>query len=452
MSQASGLRRKIWVAFILQAAAISFAAVLGVYGASAVLKHLLIQRALTEEAAHFWKRLDVNPQAAVPNTFNMTGHIIVPGQGIQSVPEELRALGEGYHSLPRAEGGALVLVQDRGGKRLILQFKQEQVDALAFWFGVVPLALVLVVVYIIAWTTYRASRRAVSPVIWLASLVQRWDPKHPEIDALKPENLPIDVEGETLVLASSLRDFATRIEELVARERNFTRDASHELRTPVAVVRMATEMMAADEVCSPRQTKAINRILGAVRDMETLIEAFLILARDGDTGLPPEVLLASEVVEEELEKARPLVGNKPVSLSLDLQADFQLQASRRVVSVLLSNLIRNACYYTDAGHVVVRITTDEIIVEDSGIGMTAEQLSRVFEPFWRADIGRQDGQGIGLSIVQRLSQRFGWPVRLESVAGRGTRAHVHFPQAVAIMPQPLPAPHAAGPRNTQPIG
>lgn len=429
MSQASGLRRKIWVAFILQAAAISFAAVLGVYGASAVLKHLLIQRALTEEAAHFWKRLDVNPNAAVPNTFNMTGHIIVPGRSLADVPEELLTLSEGYHSLPRSQGGALVLVQDRNGKRLILQFKQEQVDALAFWFGVVPLALVLVVVYVIAWTTYRASRRAVSPVIWLASLVQRWDPKHPQADALRPENLPVDVEGETLVLASSLRDFATRIEELVVRERHFTRDASHELRTPIAVVRMASEMMAADEDCSPRQRKALNRILGAVRDMETLIEAFLILARDGDTGLPPETLLASEVVEEELDKARPLVGNKPVVLSMDLQADFRLEAPRRVVSVLLSNLIRNACYYTDAGHVTVRIVGDEIIVEDSGIGMTPEQLARVFEPFWRADIARQDGQGVGLSIVQRLSQRFGWPVRMESTAGQGTRARVHFPQA-----------------------
>ena len=140
-------------------------------------------------------------------------------------------------------------------------------------------------------------------------------------------------------------------------------------------------------------------------------------------------MLASEVVEEELEKARPLVGNKPVTLNFDLRADFRVEAPRRVVSVLLSNLIRNACYYTDAGHVTVRVDRDEIVVEDSGIGMTPDQLARVFEPFWRADIGRKDGQGVGLSIVQRLSQRFGWPVRLESTAGMGTRAHVHFPNA-----------------------
>ena len=429
MSDASGLRRKIWIAFILQAAAISFAAVLGVYGASAVLKHLLIQRALTEEASHFWLRSEANPAAAVPDTFNMTGFVLEADGDRDALPAPLRSLPVGFHSLPRAQGGALVLVEQREGRTLYLLFKQEQVDALAFWFGVVPLALVLVVVYVIAWSTYRASRRAVSPVIWLASQVQRWDPKNPEVSSLKPENLPVDVEGETLVLASSLHDFGSRIEELVQRERNFTRDASHELRTPLAVIRMATEMMQADSVCSPRQQKALNRIQGAVRDMETLIEAFLILARDGDTGLPPEPLQASEMVAEAIEQARPLVANKPVRLEVDVEADFQLIAPRRVVSVMLNNLLRNACHYTDRGSVRVVARFGEIRIEDTGIGMSADQLAKVFEPFWRADISRQDGQGIGLSIVQRLSRRFGWPVHLESQPGQGTQASIRFPEA-----------------------
>lgn len=429
MSDTTGLRRKIWVAFILQAAAISFAAVLGVYGASAVLKHLLIQRALTEEASHFWKRSLANADASVPDTFNMTGFLVDDRHPASDVPSAVRALPPGYHSLARSDGGALVLVQEHHGRTLYLLFKQEQVNALAFWFGVVPLALVLVVVYVIAWTTYRASRRAVSPVIWLAAQVQRWDPKHPEVSVLKPENLPIDVVGETLVLASSLHEYGVRIEELVIRERNFTRDASHELRTPLAVIRMASEMMATDPLCSPRQEKSLNRIQSAVRDMETLIEAFLILARDGDTGLPPERLLASDVVEDEIEKARPLVGNKPIILDMEIVTDFQLLAPRRVVSVLISNLIRNACYYTDAGHVRVRISFGEISIADTGIGMSAEQLERMYEPFWRGDMARNEGQGIGLSIVQRLSQRFGWPVRLESESGKGTTATVSFPQA-----------------------
>ena len=428
MPHRKGLRRKIWTAFILQAAAISFAAVLGVYGASAVLKHVLIQQALQEEAAHYWQRMQANPGAEVPDTYNMTGYLLPAGADAARVPETIRSLAPGFHALPRAQGGSLVLVdQDRNGHRLYLLFKQEQVDSLAFWFGMAPLAIVLVVIYVIAWTTYRASRRAVSPVIWLASQVQRWDPKQPEPALLSPENLPTDVEGETLVLAQSLHEFASRIENFVQRERDFTRDASHELRTPLTVIRVAGDMMEGDENLTPMSRRALKRIQGAGRDMEALIEAFLILAREGDTGLPDDDFAVSSVVEEEVEKARVLVATKPVELRLVKEDDFHLHAPARVLSVLLSNLLRNACHYTDEGSVTVYLRRGSIAVADTGVGMTPDELARVFEPFYRGGDRKKDGQGIGLSIVQRLSQRYGWPVRLESEAGKGTVATISFP-------------------------
>ncbi len=428
MSERSGLRRKIWVAFILQATAISFAAVLGVYGASAVLKHVLIQQALQEEAAHFWGRREDDPAATVPDTYNMNGYLVSAGD-LSAVPEPLQPLPVGFHSLPRTQGGSLVMVEDRGGMRLYLLFKQEQVDSLAFWFGMAPLALVLAVVYIIAWTTYRTSKRAVSPVIWLANQVRHWDPKHPDATALKPENLPVDVEGETLTLASSLHDFASRIGSFVEREHNFTRDASHELRTPLTVIRVAGDMMDGDESLSPMARRSLKRIQGAGRDMEALIEAFLILAREGDTGLPDDDFSVGTIACEELEKSRPLLAGKPVELELHREADVQLHAPARVFSVMLGNLLRNACHYTEQGKVVVTVRRDSVQVADSGVGMSPDELARVFEPFYRAGDGRKDGQGIGLSIVRRLSERYGWPVRLESETGKGTTATISFPSA-----------------------
>jgi signal transduction histidine kinase len=428
-SQRTGLRRKIWVAFILQAAAISFAAVLGVYGASAVLKHVLIQRALQEEAGHYWQRLQRDAGSQVPDTYNMTGFLVPAGGSKDILPAPLKTLPVGFHALPRSQGGSLVLVEkDGNGHMLYLLFKQEQVDSLAFWFGMAPLAIVLVVIYVIAWSTYRASKRAVSPVIWLAGQVQRWDPKNPESSALRPENLPVDVEGETLVLASSLHDFASRIESFVERERDFTRDASHELRTPLTVIRVAGDMMAGDEGLSPMSRRALNRIQGAGRDMEALIEAFLILAREGDTGLPDDDFAVSEIVAEEVDKARLQLSGKPVQLELVLESDFGLHAPARVLSVMLGNLLRNACHYTDQGSVTVTVRRGAISVTDTGVGMNAEELARVFEPFVRVGDRKKDGQGIGLSIVQRLSRRYGWPVRLESTPGRGTTATIRFPQ------------------------
>jgi signal transduction histidine kinase len=424
-----GLRRKIWIAFIVQVAAISFATVLGVYGASAVLKHLLIQRALTDEAAHFWQRLASDPQAQAPDTFNMMGYLLAPDITDDALPKSLRGLHPGYHSLPRAQGGSLVLVDRKPAGTLVLVFKQEQVDALAFWFGVVPLILVLLLIYLVAWATYRVSRRAVSPVIWLANVVERWDPKRPDADALNPQNLPLDVEGETLVLAKSLHGFASRIERFVEREGNFTRDASHELRTPMTVIRMACDLLLADGSLDAHAQRSVQRIQAATRDMLALVEAFLILAREGDTGLPDEDFMVNDIVRDEVEKARPLLLDKPVQLQIDEQAAFGLHAPPRVLSVLLGNLLRNACLYTESGSITVRIVAAELQVIDTGVGIRADELARVFDPFYRAQQGQRDGHGIGLSIVRRLSERFGWPVSLESEPGKGTVARIRFPDS-----------------------
>ena len=428
MTERAGLRRKLRVAF-MQAAAISLAAVIGVFAASAVLKNVLIQQALQQEAAHYWKRLERDPAAAAPDTFNMTGYLFAPREEASRLPAKLQGLGPGYHALPRAQGGSLVLVEERNGRRMLLLFKQEQVDSLAFWFGVAPLALVLAAIYLTAWLTYRSSRRVVSPVIWLARQVEAFDPLRPDASALDPRKLPEDVEGETLTLATALHEFATRIGHFVEREHNFTRDASHELRTPLTVIRVAGDMMAGDETLSPMARRSLKRIQAAGRDMEALIEAFLILAREEDTGLPDDDFAVGDILDEEVERTRVMLGAKPVTITLVKNEDFHLMAPPRVVSVLVANLLRNASQYTDEGSITVTLDRGRVTIADTGVGMGPEALSHAFEPYWDAD-GRKPGQGLGLSIVRRLSHRFGWHVALDSTPGRGTTATLTFPDHV----------------------
>jgi signal transduction histidine kinase len=364
----------------------------------------------------------------------MRGYLLPTGSeaDTEALPRALRNLAPGYHALPQMEGGALVLVEQGPQGRLFLVFDQEQVQALAFYFGAVPLVFVLVVIYVIAWFTYRVSRRAVSPVIWLAGIVQRWDPKKPDVEMLTPETLPVDVEGEVLVLANALHTFGCQIGQFIERERNFTRDASHELRTPLTVVRMACDLLIADGDLPPHASRSVNRIKGAARDMEALIESFLILAREGDTGLPEEDFLVNEIVRDEVDKLRPLLEGRPVEMVIEEPMAFALHGPSRALAVILANLLRNACLYTERGRITVRIEADRVCVEDTGPGMSAEELARIFEPFFRGGDRKRDGHGIGLTIVRRLSERFGWPVSFDSTPGVGTRACVSFPH-----PQPV---------------
>jgi signal transduction histidine kinase len=425
-----GIRRKLWVVFVLQVVAISFATVLGVYGAATVLEDVLIRRALTGEADFFWQRRAHEPQAPAPQTNNMTGYLVAAGASTQSLPEVLRRLEPGYQRVPGEHGEVLAFVSDGPSGRLYLVFNQEQVGRLAFLFGFMPLILVLIIIYITTWLAYRASRRALSPVVALAKVVRDWDPKEPDLAALSPERLSSDPDGDVETLARALHGFASRIEEFIARERDFTRDASHEMRSPLTVIKVAAEVLQEEEL-SPFGQRTVVRIQRSAQDMEALMEAFLILAREADTGLPEEDFIVNDIVREEVERAQPLVAGRPLTLALDEPGAFALHAPPKVLAVLVGNLIRNACLYTESGEVRTTIGMDFIRIQDSGIGMSEEEVARAFQPFFRGGRSRRGGHGVGLTIVKRLSDRFSWPVEMTSEMGHGTCVTIHFPQARA---------------------
>jgi len=295
------------------------------------------------------------------------------------------------------------------------------------------LILVLIIIYITTWLTYRASRRALSPVIALAKVVRDWDPKQPNLAALDPGTSQ-NHDGDVETLARALHGFASRIEDFVERERNFTRDASHELRSPLTVIKVAAEVLQEEEL-SPFAHRTLARIERSARDMEALMEALLLLARESDTGLPEEEFLANDIAREEVERAQPLVAGRPIDLRIEEEGSFLLNASPRVFAVMVGNLVRNACLYTEYGEVCVSVGNDFVQVQDSGIGMSDEEVAQAFQAYFRGGRSQRGGHGVGLTIVKRLSDRFAWPVEIASELGIGTTVTIRFPLA---QPQPLP--------------
>lgn len=430
---ARGLRGKIGVGFILQAAAITCGAILGVYAAAAIMEDILIRTALREEAQHYLEILARDPGHPEPDTHNMRGYLLRPGSDPAVVPEPLRHLGPGYHTLQRDVGRPLIYVTDTPHGRLYLRFDQEHVGQLALFFGLLPLTLVLLFVYLTSFAAYRLSRRAISPVIWLANEVRRWDPNEPKPDALAPERIPEDLDGETRQLGDSLYGFARRITEFIERERTFTRDASHELRSPLTVIKIAAEVILAEDGLDPYVERNVRRIASAAKDMEALIEAFLLLARDAETGgLPAEWCSVNRVVREEVERAEPLLEGKDVRIELREECELRLYAPPKVLGIVVGNLVRNACAYTERGTVRVQIDAQAVTIEDTGRGMSAEDLERAFQPFFRSKSSPGGGVGVGLTIVRRLSDRYAWPVSLDSAPGRGTKAVIRLPNAERV--------------------
>ncbi|HLM53592.1 MAG TPA: HAMP domain-containing sensor histidine kinase [Pseudoxanthomonas sp.] len=418
-----GLPRKIRIAFIVQAVLASLALLAGALLISAVFKHSMAKTAMQEEAAHYWQLHDASGTQPPPNTYNLRGYLVPRGGSRLVLPENLRDLGPGFHDLE--DDDLLVLVDQKPQGRLYLVFLTTQVERIAFWFGTLPIILILIALYAVSWLTYRASKRLVSPVNWLARQVSQWDPRQPDASNLAADKLPPDVQGEARQLAAALHGLSQRVSAHVARERDFTRDASHELRTPLTVIRVASDMAMAEE-SSPRMIRALQRIQRAGRDMEAVVDAFLILAREADVEPQSEDFDIADILMEEADNARALLIGKQVALEVTCSARPRLHAPPRVMHVVVSNLLRNACSYTDTGRIDVILEQDRVIVRDTGIGMKEEAIARAFEPFYRAESTRPQGIGLGLSIVRRLCERFGWKIDLESQPGVGTTAAVRF--------------------------
>ncbi len=423
--QDSDSRVRAWFgrAFLLQVGLISVAAVVGVFVASALLEGVLIRAALKDEVNHYWKQRDADAAFQLPNTRNLRGYVD------DSAPAELRALPEGYHEWTSDGLEYVVNVTERNGQRLYLVFDRTNVSRLASYYGLVPLAAVLLVLYVSTWLGFRRLRRAVSPMITLARKVRELDDAPSNLEGVAALQVPADADEEVHELTEALLRYSQRLAHFLERERQFTRDASHELRSPLTVIRMATSLLLEDPAIGDIPRRNAVRIQRACHDMEELTNAFLLLARETETGLPTEAVCLNDLIADEVERAKLLAGDKPVTAEVRGAHRLYLDAPEKVLSILLGNLLRNAFAYTDEGQVTVEIGERQVRIRDTGVGIPATQIEEMFRPFVRGEGQRRTGHGVGLTIVRRLSDRFGWPIRIESAPGVGTTVIIDFPGA-----------------------
>lgn len=422
-----GLQHKLIRAFLLQILLISLATLLGVLAAEKILEDLLVRKALEGEAAHFWSLYRQQPDFPRPNTLNLTGYLARDGN-YGEVPEPLQGLKPGYFRAQLNQRKPIVYIEDYKNARLFLVFDEEQVAKLSLYFGVAPLSLVLVLIYLFAWLSYRQARNAISPVIKLARIVENYDFRSQGLLALDLGELRQSTDSDVRKLVKSLDHFTERLELFIEREKNFTRDASHELRTPLAVIKSSLALLQKRQDYQANEHQALILIESTLRAMEGLIDTLLLLARDESSPLPVEDVLINDLLATLVDQVNRAVGNQQVGLEIEQNCLLSITASEKVLSILFTNLIRNAFSYTRQGIVTIVIDEGQVSVSDTGVGIEKQQLQQVFEPFYR---GQNDslGHGLGLTIVKRLCNRFGWKLKIRSKPGEGTSVSVFFPNA-----------------------
>ena len=142
------------------------------------------------------------------------------------------------------------------------------------------------------------------------------------------------------------------------------------------------------------------------------------------------------MLRQGLARCRTIYGAKQLEFRFEAKVELEVDAAPRLPAIVLGNLLRKACAYTDAGEIIIAVDTHRVTIRDSGIGMSEEHLERVFTPYLRVSQARGSGHGIGLSLVKRISDRCGWGVDIASEPERGTRVKVRLPAArIVNLPQ-----------------
>jgi signal transduction histidine kinase len=264
-----------------------------------------------------------------------------------------------------------------------------------------------------------AASRVMSPVSELAQRL-RESGRSSQPEALAT-HFPDDEVGQ---LASALDDYAARLTEVVQRDREFNADVSHELRTPLAVVKGAVELLMSKSDLDEKTQARLLRIQRAEQQCTDLISALLLLSRAERGHGSADV---ARISEQLLDAHRAQLRGKPLELRIEGGRGLLVDAPDAAVSVALGNLIGNAVKYTAHGDVVVRVLANAVEVVDSGPGLTPEDAARLFERGYRGTHAEHSsGGGIGLSIVRRLCDLYGWSVRVVPGRERGVIATLTF--------------------------
>jgi heavy metal sensor kinase len=368
------------------------------------------------DGGRFWSSRDVPPKLAPP-VFD------------QPQPDQVDV--DGFRIAERrvvAQGGAVAFLRC-GCSRQPVEEDLRQSDRIMLWSGLVTLLLAPLGGYALA-------GRATRPIAKIIATTARLQPSRLD------ERLPLRGTGDELdQLSQTINGMLDRIASYIDRNREFVANAAHELRSPLTAIRSTVEV-ALNRTRSPEEyATLLTDVMEECSRLAGLVNRLLLLAEGdaGRLGARDQSVRLDRVVREALDMFEGVAEARGVRLHANPLAAVVVPGDEFHLRQVVRNLIDNAIKFTpDGGQVEVAIAVDgdgrraRLTVRDTGIGIPAADLPRIFERFYRADKartreGRVGGHGLGLSICQSIVTALDGEIRVESTPGQGSTFTVVLP-------------------------
>jgi signal transduction histidine kinase len=282
--------------------------------------------------------------------------------------------------------------------------------------------LILFVLFLVARLIAGRSIKPVTSIIETSSKITK--------DNLKSRITLPNNKDELFILSKTINDLLDRIEDAVEREKQFTSDASHELRTPLAVIKGTLEVLIRKPRENQEYVEKINFCVSEVDRLNSLVDELLLLARFENQKRDNKIenVYLNELILESLSRYSDKIKKNNIVVFTNFNNDFNIQSDYYLVSIIISNLISNAIKYSkNGGKIKIELNktekTTQLIISDDGIGIPDENLSKIFNSFYRSDNSKNPeikGTGLGLSIVKRLCILLNIEIQIASEENVGT--------------------------------
>ncbi|HET8707589.1 MAG TPA: HAMP domain-containing sensor histidine kinase [Pseudomonadales bacterium] len=335
------------------------------------------------------------------------------------LPDEIRNLSPGLHRRIKLGGGLFdVYIRESTESTDYLWIDISALDERETRIKREFLASLLAVLMITALTGRRIAGKLTESIDHLIESIRRISPEQAgaKLNLQYPE-----AEIETIRVA--INALLTRMDGFVEREKEFIHVTSHELRTPIAVIQGAAEVLKSYDDVPAKARPAVDRISHSSQEMNDIVSSLLFLAKEQHKDIRQENTNLKEVITELVEDLSYLVTRKNIQTELLLEHNFVVSAPKTIVRMIIGNIIRNAYQHTNSGTVFITLKNGLLAVQDSGLGISESLLKQFAE---RQNLGER--RGFGISLTYRLCERFGWKVEIKNTPGLGALVCIDFNQ------------------------
>ncbi|MFY9152188.1 MAG: ATP-binding protein [Prolixibacteraceae bacterium] len=386
-----------------------------------------------DEAEH--SQVEVNPTFL--QITNMDGKVIFRSMNllkeqVLAEPEEQEQIYyDGHIRNKKIRLGQFPIRNNRGqkiGELTIAISEEESINILnnLIWVLLISFPIVLLIQFLAA---SLAASKAIEPVHQLIRTTSRIGDSNISTRLTLPQH-----KDELYELTQTINELLARIEVSLIQQKQFTSDASHEIRTPLSAIRGTLEVLVRKQREPKIYEEKISGIIKEVDRLDTLLEQLLQLARveSNKAVARNESIRLAPMVAVAARKWLLLAESKKIVINMNVPENISVTADPIYMELILDNLLVNAVKYgNENGNVFVNWNTDTktLTIQDDGIGISKEHLPNIFNRFYRADESRSSiiqGNGLGLSIVKRLTDLQGIELTAESNPGEGSTFSLRF--------------------------